>query len=128
MLLLAQDAGELPTISALVQDMAVKAGDVSYDRRARRLALLGNRFRHEARGATRTRTLLRIGSVLRAERRSWPADSETVLALLAITHADETVTLSFANGATIRLTVEWLDAMLEDVAGPWGARRRPRHE
>lgn len=127
LLLLAEEPGELPTLSALVQDMIVKADEVAFDRRGRRLALLGNRFRHEAAAATRVRCLLRVGSVLRAARRAWPADPDAVLPLLAIVAEDDAITLSFGGGAAIRLVTECVDVALEDVSGPWQASRRPDH-
>lgn len=129
LLLLAEDEGDLGTISALCQDMAVKAGDVGYDARARRVALVGNRFRWEAaKTPTRVRTILRFDGVLKLQRRAWPADREAVMAVLAIRHEAECMIIDFAGGAALRLTVEAVDAVMEDVAGPWAARAVPDHD
>jgi hypothetical protein len=129
LLLLAGDDADLATISALCQDMAVKAGDVGYDRRARRVALVGNRFRWEApEPPTRVRTLLRFDGALKLQRRAWPADRGSVLALLAIRREGEAIVVDFAGGAALRLEVEAVDAVMEDVAGPWGARAVPDHD
>jgi hypothetical protein len=129
LLLLAEDDADLATVSALCQDMAVKAGDIGYDTRARRVALVGNRFRWEAAETpTRVRTLLRFDGVMKLQRRGWPADRGTVLALLAIRRDGEAILIDFAGGASLRLEIEAVDAVMEDVDGPWGARAVPDHE
>ncbi|TRW14614.1 DUF2948 family protein [Glacieibacterium frigidum] len=127
LLLLAQEAGEVATISALFQSAAVRVADVAYDRRARRVVLLTNRYRWEGKDGTRVRSALRIESVLGVARRAWPA-GEAVLELLALTLADDVLTLSFAGGATLRVTVECPELVLEDVSAPWRASREPRHD
>ena len=48
LLLRAEDAEDLKILSACVQDMAVKAMDVAWEPKRRRLVLLGNRYRWEA--------------------------------------------------------------------------------
>lgn len=127
LLLLAQEAGEVATISALFQSAAVRVADIAYDRRARRLVLLTSRYRWEDRDGTRVRSALRIECVLSVARRAWPA-GEAVLELLAMTLADDVLTLNFAGGATLRVTVECPELVLEDVSAPWPARREPRHD
>jgi hypothetical protein len=132
LLLRAEDAGDLPTISACVQDMAVKAGEVGWWPRQRRLVVLGNRFRWErVRGggaATRVQAALRFDHVERVERREWPEEAHAVLPLLAVTAEGEArVVLSFGGGAALRLTVEAVDAILEDVTGAWEATAVPDH-
>jgi hypothetical protein len=130
----AESAEDLPPLSALVQDMALMAGDVGYDARARRLVIIGNRFRWEAPDPpTRVRSLLRFEFIDRAQRRMWPALGEEVFSLLAI-EAEETeggrafLTLAFSGGPTLRLEAEVIDVTLVDLAGPWDAAATPRHE
>ncbi|MFN3370189.1 MAG: DUF2948 family protein [Sphingomonadaceae bacterium] len=133
--LLATDSSELATVSALVQDMTVKAGEAGWRPRQRRLVLLGNRFRWEAPDPpTRVRTALRFEHVLKVERREWPDEPHAVLPLLAIApepadgpDAPPRLLLSFGGGAALRLTVEAIDLLLEDIAGPWGAQAVPDH-
>lgn len=127
LLLLAQEAGEVATISALFQSAAVRVADVAYDRRARRLVLLTSRYRWEGKDSTRVRSALRIESVLGVARRDWPT-GDAVLELLALTLAEDVLTLAFARGATLRVTVECPDLTLEDVSAPWPASREPRHD
>ena len=125
----AEEAGDLPALSALVQDMAVKVADIGWQPAARRLALIGNRYRWEERQPTRSRAALRIDFVTRVQRHAWPGDPESVLALLAIT-AEEAgaLTLTFSGGAALRLETEVIEISLDDLSGPWGTRRQPRHK
>ncbi len=123
----AEDAADLPPLSALVQDMAVRAHDIGFDRSARRLALVGNRYRWEKGDRTRVRTGLSIDGVLTLQRRRWPHLSAATLDLLALRLEEGALRLDFAGGASIRLTVEDIDVTLEDLTGAWGARATPRH-
>lgn len=133
--LLASDADELATVSALVQDMTVRAGEAGWRPRQRRMVLLGNRFRHEApETPTRVRCALRFEHVLKAERREWPDEPDAILPLLAVTaepagpaEGVQLLLLSFGGGAAIRLTVDSIDLVLEDIAGPWGVTAVPDH-
>lgn len=127
----AETAEDLPALSALVQDMTVLAHDIGYDARARRLVLMGNRFRWEA-GAdeqpTRVRTALRIDFVGHVQHRAMPAEATTVLDLLAITADGETaITIAFAGGPAIRATIDAIDIFLDDVSESWPARATPSH-
>jgi hypothetical protein len=133
LLLRAEDAEDLRILSACVQDMAVKPVEVAYQKRARRLVLVGNRYRWEAGAAdrgprTRVRSALRFEGVLAADRREWPEEMHAVLPLLAVTVEDDgRILLSFGGGTVARLTVEAIDVTLEDLSGPWGALGRPDH-
>jgi hypothetical protein len=125
----AESADDLPTLSALVQDMVLKAGDVHYDAKARRLTLVGNRFRRESRQPSRVRSALRIDFLDGLQRRGWPASSDAILALLAIVTGDDAaLELRFAGGTSLRGTAECIDITMEDLSGPWGTRREPDHE
>ena len=144
LLLRAEEADDLPLLSACTQDMAIRAADIGWLPRQRQLVLLGNRFRWEnaTRGpkhggdTSRVRSALRFDFVTAVQRRQWPADPDAVLALLAITFDDEdsgedsgdALLLSFAGGAALRLTQEVLELTLEDLSGPWGARAIPDHD
>ena len=126
--LIAHDADDLTVVSSLMQDAAVRVGDVGYDHAKRTLALLVNRYRWEGKPRTRARAALRLGGVLKAQRRGWPPSDDAVLALLAIRQDGDVVTLDFAGGASLRLEVECIDATLEDLTGPWGTKSRPSHK
>ena len=135
--LLAQDQDDVPVISALVQDAVVRPAEVCLDARARRFVLLMNRFRWEdaAEEPRRVRTALRIEGVMKATRKAWPsaADKDAVLELLAITvmpHEEgaATLELDFAGPAAVRLEVECVEILLEDLTEPWPARAKPAHK
>ena len=132
LLLLANEAAEVPLLSALVQDAVVHAADIAWEARAKRLVLLVNRFRWEAGDATRVRCALRFEHVTRVRRRAWP-HGDAVLDLLAITAegagdaAAAALTLAFAAGPTLRVDAECVDLILEDLGEPWPAAREPAH-
>lgn len=124
--LLAADEADLETISALVQDAAVKSGDVAYDAKARRLIIIANRYRWETRQPSRVRCVLRLDSLTGLKRRSWPS-SGTVLDLLALRWENGGIEIDFAGGAALRADAECIDVELHDLSGPWGAKRTPQH-
>lgn len=125
--LLAQDADDVPVVSAAVQSAAVRGDEIGYDRKARRLVLMLSRYRWEAGDQTRVRAALRIDCVTAVRRKAWPV-GEVVLELLAVTLEDEAVLLAFAGGATLRIEVECPDLTLEDLTDPWPAIREPHYE
>lgn len=126
--LIGQEADDVPVISALMQDAAVRVDDIVFDARAHRFALVANRYRWEADVPSRVRAALHFDGVSRAQRRGWPTDPEAVLALLAIRADQGGVTLDFSGGASVRLEAEVIDLVLEDLSGPWGTRTVPRHD
>ena len=125
--LLGQGPEDLPAMSALLQDATLRAPDIAWDRRARRLALLVNRYRWEAGGGSRVRCALRIETVEAVQRQKWPADPEAVLALLSLAQDGDYLVLTFAAGAAIRAKVEVVEVVLEDIAAPWATGRMPQH-
>ena len=128
LLLLANEPGDLPVVSALMQDAIVRAGDIAWYPRARRMVLLASRYRWEAGDRHRVRTALRLESVLRLQRQGWPVDPDTVLALLAISVDTDTITIFFAGGASLRAEIECIDAVLEDTSPAWAVEHRPQHD
>jgi hypothetical protein len=136
--LLGQDVDDIPVVSALLQDAVLRVSDIAFDPRGRRLALLIGRYRWEAdRSRTRVRSLLRIDWVQKLQTRGFSrADGRRVLEILALTGVKMSedgedpralITLRCAGGADLRLTVEAVDLLLEDVSNPWGTKRRPDH-
>lgn len=124
--LLAADEADLETISALMQDAAVKSGDVAYDAKARRLVIIANRYRWETRQPSRVRCVLRLDSLTGLKRRDWPS-SGAVLDLLALRWENGGIEIDFAGGAALRADAECIDVELHDLSGPWGTKRTPRH-
>ncbi len=124
--LLAVEDADLETLSALMQDAAVKSRDIAYDPKARRLVIIANRYRWEARSPSRVRCALRLDSLTGLKRRNWPT-GETVLDLLALRWLDGGIEIDFAGGAALRADAECVDVELHDLSGPWGTRRTPGH-
>ncbi len=125
--ILAQEADDVPALSALVQSAAVRADEIGWDRKARRLVLMLSRYRWEAGDKTRVRAALRVECVTAVKRKAWPA-GEAVLELLSVAVDDAAIVLAFAGGATLHADVECPDLVLEDLTDPWPAIRVPAYE
>jgi hypothetical protein len=134
---MAQEADDLPAISALVQDAALRAGDLSYDPAGRHFTLRMNRFCHEAGKSVplRAPSVLRISGVTAVQARGLDVRQAALpLSLLDIAveprEAPSVVlTLRFAGAAhrDIRIETECVDVLLLDLAAPRRARRTPEH-
>ncbi|MBU2958497.1 DUF2948 family protein [Paracoccus sp. 1_MG-2023] len=127
----AEDETDLGIMSSFVQDAVLIGTDISHDTRARRLALLVNRFRwedvdaarSEGRDFERVRSVLVINDVLRVLSDGVARDEGSVLELLAIRWQpgeDGTgkLTLDFAGDGTIMAEVECINLDLRDVTRP----------
>lgn len=134
--LIAEDAEDLKTIAATLQDAVGRIGDIRYEPAGRQLTLALNRFRWEA-GAQRgqrVRTALQLGGVLSVKARNLRQGApNAVLALLDVEfYAGEapggTVAFVFAGGGDLRCEVECIDAVLVDLSDAWPARRKPEHD
>ncbi len=133
--LFAQDGDDLGVISALVQDSVLPVTEMTWDRKARRFALLLNRFRWEDRAAAeaakrpveRVRSLLVVDDVLAVKTQGIDRrDRDTVLSLLSLAWepgADGTgrLVLTLAGDGAVAVEVEALDASLRDVTRPYRA-------
>lgn len=137
--LMAEDAADLDVIAAAAQDALVRVGDVSFDRKTRRFAMLVNRFRWENAGDhgpyERVRSALSFEGVLNVRTRQLRRDiPDAVASLLSISFmpAEEPpggeVRLVLAGGGEILLEVECLDALLLDMGAAWPTPRRPDHD
>ncbi|MDB6177788.1 DUF2948 family protein [Paracoccus sp. Z330] len=142
LLLKAEDEQDLQILSALVQDAVLPASEISYDPKARRLALLINRFRWEdanraraeGRGFERVRSLLVISDVTGLKSDGIDRDADTVLELLALgwqAGEDGTgrLTLDFAGDGALVAEVECINLDIRDVTRPYLAPsgKAPKH-
>lgn len=133
--LLALDSEDLEILSATTQDAIVRVGDMGFAKADHRFALLMNRFAWEDDSKTRQRkrAALHFDRVNDVKVSGIDTNSiEGVLELLAIrfTITDDpagTIDLDFAGGGTIRLTVECLEARLQDLGAAWAAKATPEH-
>ncbi|MDR7124773.1 DUF2948 family protein [Pseudotabrizicola sp. 4114] len=133
--LIAAEDADLPVISALLQDAVFPITEMRFDPKARRFALLLNRFRWEDRAAAeaakrpyeRVRSLLVIEDVLRVRSNGIDrADRDTVLSILTLDFAPGadgmgTLTLTLAGDGAIAIEVEAVNLRLDDVTRPYVA-------
>jgi len=138
--LIAEDAGDLEVISSAVQDAVLKAENIKFDRRRRRLTLEVNRFQWEEskskRGPQgRVRAILAFDSVLSVKTRAVSkADPDMVYAVLSLRFdpAEEPpggkLSILFAGDGELALEIEALDVTLLDSAYEWTTRHRPDHD
>lgn len=139
--LAALDEEDLSIISAHVQDAVMKTGELSYQKREKRFAMVMRRFAWEKEkpGLFRRKQHERRLSAINFDRvlavRSTGIDMtkpEEVLSLLALRFMpgeapSGTIELAFSGGGTIHLDVECIEARLSDLGGAWETPVRPRH-
>ena len=135
----ALDPEDIKVISTLTQDAIFPIGEMRWDSRRRRFALLLNRFRWEdpagRRPPERVQSLLVVEDVLRVASQGIDrADADLVLSLLALdwdAGEDGTgrLTLLLAGDGAIALDVETIEVTLRDVTRPYTAPsgRAPQH-
>lgn len=136
--LYAFDAEDLAVLSAHLQDAVLKASDMAFLARERRFALVCDRFDWTAASdgvPQRRRAGLRLERVTAVKVRGVPKGDDKPLALLAINYApagpdspDGTVELVFAGNAALRLSVECIEAAMDDLGSAWAAEATPRHD
>lgn len=131
----ALDAEDLGVIAALVQDAVFPAAEMRWDRKARRFALLLNRFRWEdAPNATarrrdfeRVQAVLVFEDVMRVQSQGVDkSDPDIVFSLLSVAFAPGEdgagrIELTLAGDGVIALDVEALEVVLRDVTRPYVA-------
>ncbi|GHD98731.1 hypothetical protein U879_15695 [Defluviimonas sp. 20V17] len=141
--LAARDAEDLQVLSSLVQDAVLTAGDISWQKGRRRLALLLNRFRWEDHKAAqvarrpyeRVRALLVVEGALSVRTQGIARDDrEMVLSLLSVAFEPGEdgagrVVLTLAGDGALAIEVEALEVTLKDVTRPYAAasRKPPEH-
>jgi len=136
--LLALDGEDLETISATTQDAVVRVPDMGYAIGDRRFALLMNRYAWEVDGGRsagqRRRSGLsftRVSAVATAGINMNSAEGVLELLDIRFEVTDDPagiIELRFAGGGTIRLTVECIEARLEDLGAAWAAKAKPEHD
>lgn len=131
----AESVEDLQVIASLLQDGIFPANEITWDARARRLAILINRFRWEDRKNAELgkRAYERVQSALVIEDVTGVAsqginkgDADTILSILDIAfEAGEdgtgTLLLTLAGDGALRAEVECLNVLLKDVTRPYVA-------
>lgn len=155
--LTAEDADDLAVIAACTQDALAPIGEMAFLPAEQRFVLALNRFRWERLDTARLAmadaprfgrkadaafleaagkgpAYERVHSGLRFEgvtavrtRLVDLRNRERILELLTMQAESGSVSLVFADGATIRLEVTELRCYLEDFSDAWPTRWRPRH-
>ncbi len=139
----AETAEDVPVLAALAQDAVLPITEIRWDKRARKLALLINRFRWEdqsraetrGRPYERARALLVISDVTGVASQGIDRnDSDTILSILDLTWVPAEdgagqVIVTLAGDGAIAATVECLGIDLRDVTRPYIApsRKAPSH-
>jgi Protein of unknown function (DUF2948) len=138
--LVAEDASDLEIISSAVQDAVLKAENIKFDRKQRRMTLEINRFQWEdaksKRGPQgRVRAILAFDTVLSVKTRAVSkADPEMVYSVLSLAFdPDEEppggkLSILFAGDGELALQVEAIDVTLLDSSYEWTTRHRPDHD
>lgn len=141
--LIALDDEDLSVISAHLQDAVLHVGDMAYIAADRRFVLVANRFdwgdaqlggsRDKHASFKRRRSGLRIDRVLGAQVSDLDlTEKDQVLSLLAVSFESSEdpsghIILTFAGGPAIRLEVECVEVMLEDLGAAWETGHKPEH-
>ena len=137
----ALESADLEVLSALAQDAVFPITEMRYDAKARRFALLINRFRWEDKGLTRhkperVQALLVFENVLGVASQGVDrSEADMVLSLLSVAweageDAAGDIVLTLAGDGAIKLSCEALEASLKDVTRPYVAPSKavPNHE
>jgi hypothetical protein len=132
----AQDAEDLAVLSAHMQDALIRFADLGFEKKRRRFAFVASRYAWElAPSKERRRTGLHFENVLAVKRKGFENTArDTILSLLSITwtpgadHPSGSVELVFANGHSLLLETEYLDARLSDLGPAWSTEATPSHE
>lgn len=131
----ALDAEDLAVMAALVQDAVFPAAEMQWNRKARRFAILLNRFRWEdapnaqarKRSYERVQAVLAFEDVMRVQSQGVDkSDPDMVFSLLAIAFTPGEdgagrLELTLAGDGVIALDVEALEVILQDVTRPYVA-------
>jgi len=143
--LIAFDAEDLGIIAAHVQDAVLKVASLKYLVDEKRFILELNRFVWEKAvddgqtdGFERRKTILHFERVYSVQALDLDQKNfDAVLNILTIRHetadeenspAKEIIEILFAGGATLRLSVECIEAQLTDLASSWETSSRPEHD
>ena len=135
----ALEGPDLEVISTLAQDAVFPGNEMTWQRTARRFAILLNRFRWEDAGQSRhaperVQSVLAFDDVIGVQSQGVSRNADTILSVLSITFLpgeDGTgrVEITLAGDGAIGLEVEALDVTLKDVTKPYVAPSGtvPRH-
>jgi len=131
----AVDKADLEVFAAVLQDALLPIMDVTFQPSEARFVAVANRFRWENRDGAPERVLcaLRVEHTRAARIRGIDRTNRAnILNLLSISLKQDTeeqrLSLIFAGGGEIELTIDAIALSLEDLGEPWPAQSKPDHE
>lgn len=127
---------DVEVLSALLQDSLVAASDLRYLAEEACFVMVLNRFCWEqdssGNKASPQRCMcgLKVGSVSQVRQRGLSEQTNQFYNLLSITYekAEKRLTFTFSDGYGIRLAVDELAILVQDMADPHPGFATPRHE
>ena len=135
-------AEDVEIISALLQDGLVAASDLHHDKDAASFVMVINRFCWEQTDDTDSETQpnrclcgLKVAHVKQVSQRGLSSGVNQFYNLLSITYEEtkeieklvNRLTFTFSDGYNIRLTVDELALIMQDIAVPHPGLARPQH-
>ena len=135
-------AEDVEIMSALLQDGLVAARDLHYQKDEASFVMVINRFCWEQADDTESQTQpnrclcgLKVAHVRRVSQRGLSAGVNQFYNLLSISYqeskknknASNRLTFTFSDGYGIRLTVDELALIVQDIAAPHPGLARPQH-
>ena len=136
-------AEDVEIMSALLQDGLVATNDLHYQKDAASFVMVINRFCWEESDHNELQTQpkrclcgLKVAHVRRVSQRGLSAGVNQFYNLLSITYEETTekekvvnrLTFTFSDGYGIRLTVDELALIVQDIAAPHPGLARPKHD
>ena len=125
---------DIKVISALLQDSLVSASDLRYLADEASFIMVVNRYCWELDSAEdppqRCLCGLRVAAVRHVVQRGFNAPEDQFYNLLSIAYeeAENRLTFTFSDGCGIRLAVDEVSLLVQDMADPHPGFARPRHE
>ena len=135
-------AEDVEIISALLQDGLVASSDLHYQRDEASFVMVINRFCWEQADDTESETQpnrclcgLKVAHVKQVSQRGLSAGVNQFYNLLSITYEDtkeneqvaKSLTFTFSDGYGMKLTVDELALIVQDIATPHPGLARPQH-
>ena len=135
-------AEDVVIMSALLQDGLVAASDLHYQKDAASFVMVINRYCWEQADDTESKTQpnrclcgLKVAYVKRVSQRGLSTGVNQFYNLLSITYEEtkeieklvNRLTFTFSDGYGIRLTVDELALIVQDIAAPHPGLARPQH-
>ena len=136
-------AEDIKVLSALLQDGLVAASDMHYEKSENSFLMVINRFCWEQANEgeseikpNRCLCGLMVGHVKNVSQRGFSAKSTQFYNLLSITYEEtkenekavNSLTFTFSDGYDIRLAVDELAVIVQDIAAPHPALAQPQHK